>query len=144
MKLYVPAYFKLSLFDIALPTRKVLTVVDACFSAGMYLDPAEEALAGAVPKFMVKGCLGKVLPVGKKRRGPRLKGALLSAAAEKEQAWEIPGQGGAFTTRWIKNLQAKPRAGLKTVFARTRRDVIKRTGKRQHPQARGHAAGLFE
>jgi hypothetical protein len=134
----------------ALPTDRVLTVMDTCFSSGMYLGPRnpDALLINARRKFLVKGPLGTGEPrfgsnentVIKNEVGnlDSLKGLLLAAASEKEAALELPKQGSLFTLNFVEQLQKS--ADLKKAFNRAAEQVLEKTKHRQvpqTPQARG-------
>ena len=129
----------------ALPTDKVLTVMDTCFSSGMYLkkSSSNSLLAKARSKFLVKGEIGTQAPrlqtnsAIKNENGnfDPLKGLLLAAAAENEKALEIPNQGGLFTLRFVQQL--KKLGDIKPAFEQAAQQVKEETqsGKfKQTPQ----------
>ncbi|HDN27419.1 MAG TPA: caspase family protein [Thioploca sp.] len=135
----------------ALPTDRVLTVMDTCFSSGMYLGHStpDVLLANARRKFLVKGPLGTQEPRFESNKNTvithevgnldSLKGLLLAAAGEKEAALELPKQGSLFTLNLVEQLQMN--ADLKQAFNRTAKQVRETTKHRQlpqTPQARGN------
>jgi hypothetical protein len=132
----------------ALPTDKILTVMDTCFSSGMYLkkSSSNSLLAKARSKFLVKGEIGTQAPrlqtnsAIKNENGnfDPLKGLLLAAAAENEKALEIPNQGGLFTIEFVQQL--KKLGDIKPAFEQAAQQVKEKTqnGKfQQTPQAIG-------
>ncbi len=125
----------------ALPTTRVLTVIDACFAGGMYMPPTIDHLPAARLKFFVGGCLDVSLPPYKTaavKNLDKLKGLFLSAAAEGEyaQAWEVPGGGGIFTTKLVEALEQAPAGKFKEAFAQAAEQVSEeiRKLKPAHPQ----------
>jgi len=129
----------------ALPTDKILTVMDTCFSLGMYLKkkPSNSLLAKARTKSLVKGEIGTQAPrlqtgstiKNEKGNFDALKGLLLAAAAENEKALEIPNQGGLFTLKFVQ--QFKALGNIELAFTQASRQVQKETqsGKfKQTPQ----------
>jgi Caspase domain len=125
-----------------LPTARVLTVIDACFSGGMYMPPTIDHLPEARLKYFVGDrCLSTQLPSYKTDTAgklDKLKGLLLSASAEHEyaQAWEIPGGGGIFTTKLVEALAQAPLGKFQDAFKRTAEQVFKTVHqlKPDHPQ----------
>lgn len=86
----------------ALATDRILTVMDTCFSSGMYLAKTEKTnplLANARSKFFVKGEIGTQMPRDQANQDnliknevgefDALKGLLLAAASENKNALEI-------------------------------------------------------
>ncbi len=127
----------------ALGTERVLTVIDACYSGGLYLDrEPREKLRTARVKFFARGELGRGARNGRTAAPAghldTLNGVLLSAAREEEKAVEIPGRGGLFTEEFLRALALTPRQSLRQIFARAALHVqAERTPEPQHPQAIG-------
>jgi len=135
----------------ALPTDRILTVMDTCFSLGMYLAKTEPnpLLANARIKFFVKGEIGTQISrvqadqdnLIKNEVGEfdALKGLLLAAASEKENALEIPDEGGLFTLKFVEQLEK--RGDIKQAFVEAAQEVqtITKNGQfeEQTPQAIG-------
>lgn len=128
----------------AFPTDRVLTVMDTCFSSGMYLKESQPNawLANARVKFFVKGEIGTQAPssqtnnnrIIKNEMGhfDALEGLLLAAASEKQKALEIPNQGGLFTLKLVHQL--KKRGNLRRAFAQAAQQVQETTRSGQFQQ----------
>jgi hypothetical protein len=127
----------------ALPTKKVLTVMDSCFSGGMRQIPGKnDSLINARRKLLVKGVFGTQQPnrvtnpsnLIKKETGEfdSLKGLLWAAASEEEYSLEIPKQGGLFTTTFVEQLAQE--RNLCTAFKKTANLVREKTQSREPPQ----------
>lgn len=128
-----------------LPTDRVLTVLDTCFSAGMYLGPnnPEPLPSKALSKFMVKGPFGNQdsssayhannLIENEVGNMDSLKGLLLAAATEEEKALEIS-KGGLFTLKLLTQLQKY--ANWRTAFKQATKQIQKHKPP-QTPQAIG-------
>lgn len=107
----------------ALPTKRVLTVIDTCLSGGMYMPAIE--LTGAPPqlKFFISGCFGNQLrPFDRASSIQYLKGVLLSATDDQTNAaaYEFPNQGGIFTTVLLEALnQAAVGSSFQEIFTQT-------------------------
>ncbi|MCP4698146.1 MAG: caspase family protein [Gammaproteobacteria bacterium] len=122
-----------------LQAGRLLTVIDACYSGGMYLAPKHPGnrWAGGRPKALPPAFVADTGQKGA-ARSETLKGLLFSAATEGELAFETNKQGGVFTWYFSEALQQMPEAELITVFHEAKRRVRKLTEQRQHPQAKGH------
>jgi hypothetical protein len=123
----------------ALPTRCILTFIDACHAGGMYMKP-ENGASQTREKFFAKGDLGtfpRPLKAAYQKAGKfaRINGVVFAAAKESQKAWE-DNTGGIFTTIFLKQLKRHPKATLNKIFNYTAKEVrkSKRTGKPQHPQ----------
>jgi len=132
----------------ALPTDTVITVVDACHSAGLYrsvdstelgakakvyVPPADLDLAPpaelAVPATRALGGSGREIA----------KGVLLAAASRRQSALEVS-DGGLFTVALLRDLAGARGGSLREAFERAAATVDRRTGGRQSPQAIGDLA----
>ncbi|EDN72775.1 conserved hypothetical protein [Beggiatoa sp. SS] len=134
----------------ALATDRILTVMDTCFSSGMYLAKTEQPnplLATARSKFFVKGELGTQMPRDRANQDnliknevgefDALKGLLLAAASENENALEI-NEGGLFTLKFVEQLEKQ--GDIKKAFLQAAQEVQDATGSgdvQQTPQAIG-------
>ena len=145
----------------ALPTDRVLTVIDTCFSSGMYLgkNQPNALLAKARSKFFVKGEIGTQPPrfqahknrIIKNKKGnfDTLKGLLLAAASEEEKALEIPTQGiffitaggGLFTLKFVQQL--KKQGNIKQAFIQARQ-IVQETSQTNQSQQTPQAIGKWE
>jgi hypothetical protein len=135
-----------------LPTDRVLTVMDTCFSSGMVLGSSlpNLLLANVQSKFLVKGEFGtqaprpqsdkKILIKNEVGNLDSLKGLLLAAADEKQNAFEIE-KGGLFTVKFIEQLRQY--ADLKKAFEQTKIQVLEITEKSKSPQT-PQAIGKWE
>ncbi|HID99781.1 MAG TPA: caspase family protein [Thiotrichaceae bacterium] len=133
----------------ALPTKRIVTFLDTCFSGGMYMGPQHEARSKPQTKFLIKGALGilntwlfDAESTQKKRRVvdfAHLKGVIFAAAQENQHAWEDI-EGGVFTTTFLKRLKRTPRQNLERLFNETQADLqeSKRTPEIQTPKKRGN------
>jgi hypothetical protein len=133
----------------ALPTAKVLTVIDACHSGGMYMPVQPDLLPQARLKFYAKGCLGMGLSpppsssTTTKPPWPQLKGLLLTASREVEKSFELPGEGGIFTSRFLAALKGTPPAPdkMREAFEHTQQqvtdEILSKKNKSQRPTFRG-------
>lgn len=131
----------------ALPTRCILTFIDACYAGGMYMKPENDEASNQMrEKFLAKGTLGtfprpliKRAPPNPKKVGrfSRIKGVVFAAAKEDQKAWEDgkKGRGGVFTSTFLEQLNSG--GTLKQVFKRTKKEVerkLKGNKKFQQPQ----------
>jgi hypothetical protein len=135
-----------------LPTDRVLTVMDTCFSSGMVLGSSlpNPLLANARSKILVKGECGTQAPslqsdkknLIKNEVGnlDSLKGLLLAAADEKQNAFEIE-KGGLFTVEFVEQLRQY--ADLKKAFEQTVQQVQEITRESKSPQT-PQAIGKWE
>jgi hypothetical protein len=126
-----------------LPTNRVLTVMDTCYSSGMLLGSSlpHPLLANARSKFLVKGDYGTadICPrsdeksVLEKEVGnlDSLKGLLLAAADEGQTAQELSA-GGLFTVKLVEQLGQS--ADFKEAFLKTTQEVQEMTQKTKSPQ----------
>jgi len=133
----------------AIPTENILTVIDACFSASLTkLDRTDKPSEGPL-KFLL-------WPWGNSNVDEPVithvgdiddvKGVLLSAAREGENARELPGRGGRFTVFFLEELKKARSAqnvDLLAVFEKTRDRVSHHSREEQMPVAKGEEA-LFE
>ncbi|MCP4696994.1 MAG: caspase family protein [Gammaproteobacteria bacterium] len=137
-----------------LPAKRVLTVLDACFSGGMYMAgiAADHPLKNARNKLFVKNKrIGAASLCTNPHAGKAetLKGLLLSASSEGEPAWETD-DGGVFTRALLKALAESSEGNLgegewwNRVFAETVRHVRTKSGKSQTPRRKGHLTGTAE
>lgn len=129
----------------ALPTENVITVVDACHSAGLYRS-LESAVVGAKSKLYTppRG-VALTLPAQAQTRGLansgriKAKGILLSAAKREQSALEGP-NGGIFTLALLEEMVTMRSGSMTTAFQRAADRVNQATRGRQSPQAIGGAA----
>lgn len=133
-----------------LPTQRILTFIDACFSGGMYMGPKNDVNQHTHAKFFRKGNLGpKKKPsfqfnsLRSSRRPANfahIKGVVFAAAREDQKAWEDQ-RGGIFTTTFLQQLKRYRRASLKRIFKYTATEVrkSKRTKEFQHPEMKGNS-----
>jgi len=123
-----------------IPTPNILTVIDACFSAGL--------TKGKDSTERVKSLEGTIPSSGHIRVGTTLdpvKGVLLSAAMEKQPAVELKGRGGRFTVFFLEALKRARQTGqpvdLLTVFDETHQKVYQHSKdnskKTQQPVKKG-------
>lgn len=144
-KLILDDYLK-EQFD-SLKTGAIITVMDSCFSGGMYKGLPSD-MFNARSKFLNKGkYASQALQFhnkGMKTKGPEsiLDGAekhsnhraLIAASQELELSLEIPGEGGAFTTGLINALQNKGKAqDWQKMSELLIRNVQRTTNQRQNP-----------
>ncbi|OUD14013.1 caspase family protein [Thioflexithrix psekupsensis] len=137
----------------ALPTKRVLTVLDTCFSGGMYLNEhnLETELARGKSLFNPDILKLKGSRAVSKSNHPsvhrdrisskQIKGLLLSAAEEDQEAIELPKEGGQFTVLFLRELQKKPKNSLQEIFNATARAVA-RSKHAHHPTSTGDWAIL--
>jgi len=126
-----------------LPTARVLTVMDTCYSSGMILGPNSLQLKNARSKFFVKGELGVIEHNSKPDKSnvirtevgnlDSLKGLLLAAASEKQEALEVD-EGGLFTIKLLENFSND----LKQAFLQAVEYIETGTQNTQMPQAVGN------
>jgi hypothetical protein len=131
----------------ALPTAKVLTVLDACHSGGMYMPVQEDLLPQARLKFYAKGCLGMGLSSSSsflpttKPPWPQLKGLLLTASRKGEKSFELPGEGGIFTSRFLAALKGTPPEKMREAFEHAQQqvtaEILSKKNMSQQPTFRG-------
>lgn len=133
----------------ALPTQRIVTFLDTCFSGGMYMGPQHDAGSKPQTKFLIKGALGLInswlfdADSSQQKRGvvdfAHLKGVVFAAAQENQNAWE-DSEGGVFTTTFLKRLKRTSRKNLDRLFDETKADMrqSKRTPEIQTPQKRGN------
>lgn len=136
----------------ALPTKRVLTVLDTCLSGGMYMPAVE--LTGVAPqlKFFIHGCLGEQLrQFDRTSTIQHLKGVLLSATNDQTNAYELPEKGGIFTAVLLETLnQVAVGSSFQEIFTQTANLVNqqvkkfddKNEGWFQQPEARGDWADV--
>lgn len=139
----------------ALPTSKVVTILDSCYSGGMDKAASDKLLAHAtIKQYPMLSSLG--LPPSYKQQDRngfhQLKGVLLTAAGEHEfareysaesvtflsQIWQRLGlakvRGGLFTSALVQELAEKADVNLQTAFQEARRLVVKTTRSSEAPQ----------
>lgn len=129
----------------ALPTNNVITIVDACHSAGLTRSIGSETL-GATPKsFSLPATADPTPPdelnqpltraaVGAGRI--QAKGLLLAAARRDQSALEVS-SGGLFIVKLLSGMRQTRNGTLRSVFDATQRDVSGQTRGRQVPEAVG-------
>ena len=102
-------------------SNHIISIIDACYAGGVYLNQQQGILKQAHNKFWVKGIFGTSLSQrNRKTRTKRhLKGRLFSATSESGKAWELPQKGGLFTHILVQNLYKTPKANLSSIFKRT-------------------------
>jgi uncharacterized caspase-like protein len=122
----------------ALPTASVLTVVDACHSAGLYRS-IEATVVGAKEKFFLLPSEMTFDDVeelkAKSKPAPPLanaKGTLLAAARRDQSALE-GAQGGLFTLAMVRAMVATKSATLTDIFTGAAQTVNQLTRNRQSP-----------
>ncbi len=126
----------------ALPTPRILTFLDACFSGGMNMGRGYSNQHIEVKSFK-KGSLGhfknvKNVNFASPQSFAHLKGVIFAAAREDENAWEDK-DGGTFTRNFLKQLKRHPRLSLKRLFDDTAIEMrkSKRDQLPQHPKIMG-------
>lgn len=107
----------------ALPTEQILVVLDACFSGALGRGSSD-----VEPKFFWPW-KNQTPPKRIEDTGPASarpspieplpKGALWAAAGGNQRAWEMKGEGGLFTTEFLRALTSIPQGNVSTVFEYT-------------------------
>jgi hypothetical protein len=120
----------------ALPTKRIITFIDACHSGGMNLGPEDDMKPNKLRvKFFFNGRIGsgRSSPIYKKPSKPtaggleqRIKGVVLAATQEEKMACEND-EGGIFTTNFLQQLQHQPKASFDKLFKDTQTQM-------QHPK----------
>ena len=126
-----------------LPTKKVILVIDACYSGGLY-RALNETLIGAKPKFFVpppevqaqiqaEAVQTRALPSG---HPTRAQGVLFAAAQRDQTAAELK-IGSLFTLALIDEMQQANSGTLATVFESAAKEVDTLSKHKQTPVAVG-------
>ena len=126
----------------SLVTNRILTVMDTCHAAGAILGPSSPQLKNSRSKYFVKGIFGDVehtyypdnIIKNKTVNFNTLKGLLLAASGEAQEAREFPDKGGIFTANFLENFNKN----FKRAFLQTIKDTKKDTKNSQIPQAIGN------
>lgn len=107
----------------ALPTEQILVVLDTCFSGALGRGSGD-----VEPKFFWPWKWEEKTPPKRiEDIEPLPKGVLLAAARGNQRAWEMKGEGGLFTTEFLRALTSIPQDNVSTVFAYTVPRVRKRS-----------------
>ena len=129
-----------------LPSKNVISVMDACYSAGVYRSIEADTL-GARNKFMIFPNPGddpvqtaSTRPMTRAAGGTnrvKANGVLLAAAHRDQSALEGSG-GGFFTVALTHEMMSKTGGTLADVFTRAAADTEEMTHNRQTPEAVGN------
>jgi hypothetical protein len=123
----------------AIPTRNILMVIDACFSASLTKKEEPEEIEQR-SKYYPNSCKSKdgIVYSHVGRLDQPKKGVLLSAATEGQNAIELEGQGGRFTISLLKVLKSAIKNNHRNinwlnVFEKTRERVLQESKNQQEP-----------